>query len=84
MKLEGPLCREKLRELIKGVVVQKETKDGPAVYEKPPDIYAITYALDQAYGKARQHVEVEGNAMGLYERLFMDEEAETKSEEITT
>ena len=50
----------KLKELANGVTCVRHEKDGnDVVYERPPDSFAITWMLDQAYGKAKQHVEVE-------------------------
>lgn len=60
----------KLLELSEGVTVMEKTAGVPKIYSKPPDVYAITYMLDQAFGKARQHVEVEGGGAS-YEQLIL-------------
>lgn len=57
----------KMRELARGVLVQE---GGKRVYQRPPDAHAIAYLLDQAFGKAKQHVEVEGNGQS-YEDLII-------------
>jgi hypothetical protein len=51
-------CIENLRELARGIEVQgKDDK----VYSQPPSVQAITYLLDQKFGKATQKTEIEGN-----------------------
>ncbi len=61
----------KMKELTLGVQCVKYDSDGEAkVYEKPPDAYAISYLLDQAYGKAKQSVEVEGRVEVSWEDMF--------------
>ena len=52
-------------ELAKGLFV--EDSEGK-VYKKPPDIAAAKNLLDQAYGKAKETVEVESTT-----RLLLDE-----------
>jgi hypothetical protein len=61
----------KMKELTLGVKCSKSIGDGMVVvYEKPPDAYAISYLLDQAYGKARQSIEVEGKVEVSWEDMF--------------
>lgn len=61
---------EKLKELTLGVMVaQKDGDGGAAIYSKPPDREAITYLLDQAYGKAKQSVDVGIGARTLEDEL---------------
>jgi len=50
----------KLMELSLGVTVQEYSKDGPKIYKKPPCVTSITYMLDQAFGKAKQALEIAG------------------------
>ena len=61
---------DKLEELINGVTVMKQDSEGGVkIYEKPPDREAITYILDQAYGKAKQSMEIETRAKTIEEEL---------------
>lgn len=61
---------EKLKELTLGVLVaQKDGDGGTTIYSKPPDREAITYLLDQAYGKAKQSVEVEATVRTIEDEL---------------
>jgi hypothetical protein len=57
----------KMRELARGVIVEDSRTH--MVYAKPPDSNAIAYLLDQAFGRAKQHVEVEGDVG--YERFLI-------------
>lgn len=50
---------DKLDILINGVKCSKAVGEGVVVYEKPPDGESIRYLLDQAYGKAKQSMELE-------------------------
>lgn len=60
----------KLKELSNGVMCSKVDKDGGiVVYEKPPDAYAISYMLDQAYGKSKQSVEIETKARSVEDEI---------------
>lgn len=59
-----------LKELTQGVLVEKKVGELRAVYKTPPSEYAITYLLDQAYGKAKQSVEVEGKLDVSWEDMF--------------
>lgn len=61
---------KKLKELAYGVKCVKHSKNGKIVYERPPDTQAIMYMLDQAYGKAKQSVEIEGNVGISWEEMF--------------
>lgn len=71
----------KLKELTNGVTCIKYEKDGEEkIYEKPPDPYAITYLLDQAYGKAKQSVELETSAVTWEDLLAVDVADESESE----
>lgn len=40
-----------LRQRIKGVMVEKQTKQGPVVFEVPPDVTAIMFYLNNKGGK---------------------------------
>lgn len=71
----------KLKELANGVVcVSKDKEGGRTIYEKPPDGPAIQYLLDQAFGRARQSVEVETNS-GSWEEMFGVKTSNRESEE---
>lgn len=51
-----------LQELIDGVEVEKETKDGPKVYTTPPNVKAVTFYLEKQGGEGWQRtVQIEGN-----------------------
>lgn len=41
-----------------GVLVEKETEEGPKVYAIPPDVNAAKVILEQGFGKPRESVEV--------------------------
>lgn len=57
--------------LAEGVLVQDKGKPGLPVYAEPPNVQAITYILDQAFGKAKQSIEHSGEMNGIYERLLL-------------
>ncbi len=48
---------QKLYELTQGVTVQKETQDGPRIYEEKPDAYAARTLIEFRYGKPKQQIE---------------------------
>jgi hypothetical protein len=61
---------EKLKELTQGITCVRENDDGEEViYKKPPDREAITYLLDQAYGKAKQSLEVDASVRRIEDDL---------------
>ena len=63
----------KLKELAHGIKCTKTIPGAEGlkvVYDKPPDPYAITYMLDQAYGKAKQSMEIESAGEMSWEEMF--------------
>jgi len=53
-----PWLIDQALELAEGVVVQEWGKDGPRVYQRPPDINAIKYLVDRIMGKATERREL--------------------------
>jgi hypothetical protein len=53
-----PWLIDQALELAEGVVVQEWGKDGPRIYQKPPDINAIKYLVDRIMGKATERREL--------------------------
>lgn len=69
---KGKYLTDKLFELIEGVyIAEKDTtmsKTGPRMikyYKVPPNLQAITYALDRVLGKPTQHVESNKQKEGI-------------------
>jgi len=61
---------EKLKELTLGVTIAKpDGEGGIKIYDKPPDAHAISYLLDQAYGKAKQSVDLNANVRTIEDEL---------------
>lgn len=57
-----------LRQRIKGVMVQKETKQGPVIFEIPPDVTAIMFHLNnrgasRGYGNKIEVKHTKGNVI---------------------
>lgn len=69
---------EKLMELAIGAYAEKEAGGVKVVYQKPPDVHAITYLLDQAFGKPRQHLDTEISSELTWEQLFTGDESDEK------
>jgi hypothetical protein len=53
-----PWLIDQALELAEGVVVQEFGKDGPRIYQRPPDINAIKYLVDRIMGKATERREL--------------------------
>ena len=66
---KGKYLTDKLFELIEGVYVQDKRggKNGREVryYQVPPNLNAITYALDRVLGKPKQYVESSQESKGI-------------------
>lgn len=60
----------KLKELTHGVTCVREDSEGnEIIYKKPPDREAISYLLDQAYGKAKQSMELEATVRTIEDEI---------------
>lgn len=60
----------KLKELSNGVTCIKYDKKGDEIiYERPPDSYAISYMLDQAFGRAKQTVDMNTTVRTIEDEL---------------
>lgn len=79
----------RLKELAAGVQVQRETQDGPLVYQLPPDFKAISYYFNRMAGQPRQAVTVDAGkidmatAVGLTNQAaveYSDPDDETKEQ----
>lgn len=55
-----PWLIDQAMELATGVMVQEWGKDGPRIYQRPPDINAIKYLVDRIMGKPTERKEVSG------------------------
>lgn len=65
--VKGKYLTDKLFELIEGVYVIRKDSDGHALkyYQKPPNLNAITYALDRVLGKPKQQIEQSQESKGV-------------------
>ena len=56
-----PWLVDQALELAEGVVIQERDRDGtPRIYQRPPDIKAITYLVDRIMGKPTDRREISG------------------------
>ncbi|MCR4342036.1 MAG: hypothetical protein NUW01_19335 [Gemmatimonadaceae bacterium] len=49
-----------MRELVRGVLMAENTKNGPRTYSRAPDLGAIIACLDRTFGKPKDRVEHSG------------------------
>ena len=64
-----PQYLRKIHALAMGVLLSKETKDGPKIYMVPPDRTALEYLVNRGLGSLPQRHEVTGQAGGPMEIL---------------
>ena len=64
-----PQYLRKIHALAMGITAIKETKDGPMIYNIPPDRIALEYLVDRGLGRTPQRHEVTGQSGGPLEVL---------------
>lgn len=69
-----PEVIDKMFELAMGVLVEEQTLDGKAIYQKPPDFKAAAYLIDRIMGKPTERREVSGPEGGPVPVQFFDYE----------
>src|SRR3990167_2088104 len=64
---KGKFLTDKLFELADGIYMQERTKDRNTIkyYQVPPNLAAITYLIDRALGKPKQHTEISEEKRGV-------------------
>lgn len=80
-----PWLVDRLMILAEGVTVEEPTRDGPVVYQRPPDRQACEYLIDRIMGKPAQPVELRERAERVAAMLGVDvSEVIAEAERIAT